>query len=628
MGGEKLYSNLINLATAKTSTLILMKHPNHPGKIAIALLFILFSAFMCNMVKAQPGSVSAHIVSYIDNTSLSVRDVHTDCKGDIVYVGGTGSSAFAISPNTISTSYNGGNSDVFIVKIDSTGLPVWSTLLGGNLYDRAYAIEIDSAGFIYVAGRAGTGLSTTTCALQTNFAGDNNANSAYGIQDGFITKITPDGSTVVWCTYIGCDGRGFVRDIDLDSQGNIWAGISNASPNFPHITSNAVQPTATATMNPALIKLSSNGETLLYGTFLSDGVATSAGPTTVRVDKNDNVYFLSHASANTIPVTQDVFQPSPAGNIDFVLSKFDSGGNLLFCTFLGGPGEEEVETHSLEIDTAGNPIVAAYTFGSGYPIVGNVVQTSFGGARDGVITKIAADGSAILASTYLGGTQVDELQGIGIDANNNIYVTGRTASANFPVTTNTAYQSSPGGAFDGHISVLSPDLTTVLYSTFVGGIGNEDLRTCHVDEYGKIHSGGNTASANFPILNAFNASLTGTLTGTSIVFRPDSLFHPSNVCSVSNSFTDPCLNTGSTNLNTNAKQFSLYPNPTSNVLTIDFGFNQNKNVRFQIYNLIGVLLQEVEAEQTTQINIADLPAGLYFVHSSDFLPHSHMFFKQ
>jgi hypothetical protein len=628
MGGEKLYSNLINLVTAKIRALILMKHPNHPDKIAIALLFILFSVSMCNMVKAQPGSVSAHIVSFIDNTSLSVRDVHTDCKGDIVYVGGTGSSAFSISPNTISTSYNGGNSDVFIVKIDSTGLPVWSTLLGGNLYDRAYAIEIDSAGFIYVAGRAGTGLSTTTCALQTNFAGDNNANSAYGIQDGFIAKITPDGSTVVWCTYIGCDGRGFVRDIDLDSQGNIWAGISNASPNFPHITSNAVQPTATATMNPALIKLSSNGETLLYGTFLSDGVATSAGPTTVRVDKNDNVYFLSHASANTIPVTQGVFQPGPAGNIDFVLSKFDSGGNLLFCTFLGGPGEEEVETHSLEIDTAGNPVVAAYTFGSGYPIVGNVVQTSFGGARDGVITKIAADGSAILASTYLGGTQVDELQGIGIDANNNIYVTGRTSSANFPVTTNTAYQSSPGGAFDGHISVLSPDLTTVLYATFVGGIGNEDLRTCHVDEYGKIHSGGNTASANFPILNAFNASLTGTLTGTAIVFRPDSLFHPSNVCSVSNSFTDPCLNTGSTNLNTNAKSFSLYPNPTSNVLTIDFGFNQNKNVRFKIYNLIGVLIQEVEAQQTTQINIADLPAGLYFVHSSDFLPHSHMFFKQ
>lgn len=605
-----------------------MKHPNNLDNIAISLLFTLFSTIMCNMVKAQPGSVNAQIVSYLDNTSLSVRDVHTDCKGYIVYVGGTSSSAFAISPNTISTSYNGGNSDVFIVKIDSTGLPVWSTLLGGNLYDRAYAIEIDSAGFIYVAGRAGTGLITTTCALQTNFAGDNNANPAYGIQDGFITKITPDGSTVVWCTYVGCDGRGFVRDIDLDSKGNIWVGISNASPNFPHITSNAVQPTATATMNPALIKLSSNGETLLYGTFLSDGVASSAGPTTVRVDKNDNVYFLSHASANNIPVTQDVFQPNPAGKIDFVVSKFDSGGNLLFCSFLGGPGDEEVETHSLEIDTAGNPIVAAYTFGSGYPIVGNVVQSSFGGVRDGVITKIAANGSAILASTYLGGTQLDELQGIGIDANNYIYVTGRTASANFPVTKNTAYQSNLGGAHDGHISVLSPDLTAVLYSTFVGGIGNEDLRTCHVDEYGKIHSGGNTASANFPILNAFNASLTGTLTGTAVVFRPDLLFLPNNVCSVSNSFTDPCLNTGAINLNTKRRQFSLYPNPTSTVLTIDFGFKQNTKVRFKIYNLIGVLLQEVETEQTTQINISNLPAGLYFVHSSDFLLSSRMFFKQ
>jgi len=575
---------------------------------------------MFEVIQAQPNSLSADIVSYISNTSLSVRDVHTDCNGNIIYVGGTGSTAFKSSPNTISSSYNGGNSDVFIVKIDSSGRSLWSTLLGGNLYDRAYAVEIDSAGFIYVAGRAGTGLPTTQCALQKNFAGDNNANSAYGIQDGFITKITPDGSKIVWSSYIGCDGRGFVRDIDIDSKGNVWAGISNASPNFPYISSDALQSSTTATMNAALIKLSSDGSTLLYGTFLSDGISTSSGPTTVRVDKNDNVYFLCHASANKIPVTSGVFQPKVAGGIDFVVSKFDSTGKLLYCSFLGGPGNEEVETHSLEIDSDGNAIVAVYTFANGYPIVGNVAQATYHGMREGVITKIASNGTAILASTYLGGNLTDEIQGIALDANDNIYVTGRTASTNFPITTATAYQKTLGGADDGHISVLSADLSTILYSTYVGGTNNEDLRSCHVDELGKVHSGGNTASSNFPIVNAFNTLLTGSLTGTALVFKPDKLFPPNNTCTITNNFTNPCLNNSSIEFTNDENSSMVYPNPATELLTITLSNDQIKKENIQICNSIGVLIKEFEINQSTQINIVDLPTGIYFIH---FLNHSH-----
>ena len=582
--------------------------------LKIALFFASFS--LLHWVQAQPNTLTPKMISYIANTSLSVRDVHTDCKGNIVYVGGTGASAFTITPNTISTKYNGGNSDVFIVKVDSTGNPLWKTLLGGNLYDRAYAVEIDSKGFIYVAGRAGTGLPTTSCALQKQFAGDNNPNSAYGLQDGFITKITPDGSSIVWSTYIGCDGRGFIRDIDIDSKGNIWAGISNASPNFPYITNNAVQKTATATMNPALIKLSADGRNLLYGTFLSDGVASSAGPTTVRIDKKDNVYFLSHASANNIPVTANAFQSKVAGGVDFVISKFDSAGNLLFCSFLGGQGNEEVETHSLEIDTAGNVVVAAYTYGgTGYPIVGNAVKTTFGGVRDGVITKISSNGNAILASTYLGGNMVDEIQGIGIDVNDNIYVAGRTASTDFPVTVATAYQKTLGGANDGHLTVLSPNLSAILYCTYLGGTGNEDLRTCHVDEWGKVHSGGNTASTDHPILQAFNTTLTGTSTGTAVVLAPMVWFEPKNDCQITNAFVDPCLNTGLIKNASRENLVSLYPNPASDKVTITLNYALNQKAeKVQLYNSMGALVQEFEINAALTISITDLPEGLYIMH--------------
>jgi len=582
-------------------------------ELKLKLVFFTFVLFVhYSKITAQPASLSPDIISYISNTSLSVRDVHSDCAGNSVYVGGTSIKGYNVTSGTINSGYLGGNSDAFVFKIDSVGKVLWSTVIGGNLYDRAYAVEIDSAGFIYVAGRVGTGMKTSDCALQKTFAGDISPNSAYGIQDGFITKLTPDGSTVVWCTYIGCDGPGFVRDIDLDSKGNVWVGMSDVSSKFPYITANAVQKTATFKQNSALVKLSADGKTILYGTFMADGVMYG-GRTTVRVDKKDNVYFLSHASGNNMPITLNAFQKMVKGNDDFVISKFDANGNLLFCSFLGGSGQEEVETHSLEIDSYGNVIVAAYTFSSDYPVVGNAIQDTFLGVRDGVITKISADGTKILASTYLGGNQLDEIEGVGIDANDNIYVSGTTGSADFPVTKSIAYQPNLGGGRDGHITVVSPDLSKVLYSTFVGGSGNDQFRSCHVDPNGKVYGGGNTGSTNYPKYKAFHPSLTGTLTGTALVLRPANLFQNNKNCFISNTFKDPCLPVGITDISSSSEIFSIQPNPSKEFLTITLNQNQNSKGELKIYNALGDLVKQIEIIHSTTITVSELPPGPYFI---------------
>lgn len=506
-----------------------MNHLHFFQKVYCITVLMLAIPFL--PINAQPNTLSPEIVSYIANVNWGVRDVHTDCEGNIVYVGGTASSAFAVSPNTISTSYNGGNCDVFITKINASGQLIWSTLLGGNQYDRAYAVEIDDEGFIYVAGRVGANIPITAGALQQNFAGDNNLNPPYGVQDGFVTKITPEG-TIVWSTFIGGDGRGFVRDIDLDSQGNIWVGMSDVSPNFPHITPNAVQTTATYIQNPALLKLSPDGQKLLFGTFMADGVSTG-GRSTVRVDANDQVYFLSHARANSIlPITPNAFQPTVGGDDDFVLSKFDNAGNLLFCSYLGGSAQEEVETHSLEIDWDGNPIVAAYSYSTDYPVTNNVVQPNSAGGLDGVVTKISSDGTTILASTFLGGNQSDEIEGIGLDVNGFVYLVGTSTSTNFPVTSN-AMQSTNKGIKDATICVLTPNLSSILYATYIGGNQKDALRGCHVDEQGKLHAGGYSRSANHPTVNPFNPSYTGGETGIAVIFRPNNLFPATTACPIS-----------------------------------------------------------------------------------------------
>lgn len=104
-----------------------------------------------------------------------------------------------------------------------------------------------------------------------------------------------------------------------------------------------------------------------------------------------------------------------------------------------------METHSLEVDSKGNVIVAAYTYSSDdYPVTDSAFQKTYLGDREGVITSIASDGSRILASTFLGGHLLDEIEGIGIDAEDNIYVSGSTTSPDFPVTVSSAFQSVHG----------------------------------------------------------------------------------------------------------------------------------------------------------------------------------------
>src|SRR5690606_19845435 len=133
-----------------------------------------------------------------------------------------------------------GPSDVFVMKFNRAGALIWSTLIGGPNYDRAYGIEIAPDGGVIVAGRAGEGFPTTAGVVQPAFAGDSNANNLYGKQDGFIAKLSADGSTLLWSTYFGEANRGYIRDVGVDSNNKVYI----AGPFFgglAHITPGAVQ---------------------------------------------------------------------------------------------------------------------------------------------------------------------------------------------------------------------------------------------------------------------------------------------------------------------------------------------------------------------------------------------------
>ena len=223
------------------------------------------------------------ISTYLGGTSEdSIRDVATDSAGNIFITGGTASSNFPVSAGSFDTSFNG-NHDVFVAKLNPSGSILWATFLGGPNYDRAYALEVDSLGFVYIAGRAGSGFPTTSGVVQPQFGGDVTQNGAYGPQDGFVAKLSPDGSRLIWSTFFGSDGRDFIRDIDVDSSGNVYLGVSDVTRPHPHIRPGAFQTTLRGTEDGVVAKLSSDARSVVWASYFG-GSGDDGGAPSVRVD--------------------------------------------------------------------------------------------------------------------------------------------------------------------------------------------------------------------------------------------------------------------------------------------------------------------------------------------------------
>jgi hypothetical protein len=192
------------------------------SKTILRSALLLSLASLAAVPAPAPDSYAVAFSTYFGGNDFEqVRDVTTDSAGNIYITGGTGSTNFPTTAGAYQRTHKGWF-DIFVVKFNPAGQVVWSTLLGGPNYDRAYGIEVDNAGFVYLSGRSGPGFPTTAGVLQTTYQGYNTG-SAYGQQNAFITKMKPDGSGLVWSTYFGTAGMN--RDFDINrATGEIWRG--------------------------------------------------------------------------------------------------------------------------------------------------------------------------------------------------------------------------------------------------------------------------------------------------------------------------------------------------------------------------------------------------------------------
>lgn len=414
--------------------------------------------------------------------------IAVDASGNAYITGATK------SPNFPGPLAAGPTFDVFASKLNAAGTAlVYSTLLGGNGDDFGLGIAVNSTG-TYVAGSTNSSNFPAVVKL-----------GPVGGQDAFVAKLDSTTGAHLQVTTVGGASTDTANGIAVDSTGATYVGGETFSTNFP-TTASPIQGSNKGADDGFVFKLNSTGTALTYSTYL--GGTSGDLVTGIALDGSNNAYVTGITVSSDFPTTTGAFQTSQAGTGDnaFVSAIKADGSALIYSTYLGGNGV--TDALAIAVDPAsGEAYVTGDTNSSAFPTV-NPAQASLKGATDVFVTKFLPDGSGLLFSTYFGGSLDDTGTGIALDSFNDVYVTGRTMSMDYPAS-GSPFQSSLSGTSDAFVTELSNTGFTV-YSSYLGGMGNENsvagstampaLGAVAVDSNSNAYLAGSTASSSgFPV---------------------------------------------------------------------------------------------------------------------------------
>jgi hypothetical protein len=452
----------------------------------------------------------------------AINALTVDPAGNAYVTGNADSCNFPTTPGAYNTAPNAGclfatpGDYVFVTKLNPAGTAlIYSTYLGPGT---GTAIRVDAVGNAYVAGSAYSGFPTTSGAFQTV----NNAAANQGI-NGFVTEINPDGTSLVYSTYLGGSyGGDQVNGIVVDGSGNAYlAGTANST-DFP-TTPGAFQTTDNSPGVPIsfVSKLNATGTGLDYSTYLH-GTGLFAGdsiPETlangIAVDALGNAYAVGITTDEGFPVTPGAFQtsystsstnPGLFRSTGYVTKLNATGTQLLYSSYLGG--DYLGGAQAIAIDSARNAYVTGWTTG-GFVVTPKAFQSQAIGL-DAFVAKISPDGASLVYSSYLGGSCEESggLMGdtgfaIAIDTLGDAYVAGQACSQDFPLTTEAVQTVKTALFFDAFLSEINPNGTSLLYSTYLGGSGNLNtlgdwINGIGLDANGEVYVAGLTHSSDYP----------------------------------------------------------------------------------------------------------------------------------
>lgn len=395
----------------------------------------------------------------------------------------------------------------------------YSTYLGGSSSDEAHGVAVDSSGCAYVVG--------TT--ISTNFPAINAEQQAFNgpgsVEDIFITKFNAEGTAVIYSTYLGGHGSDIALGIAVDSTGSAYVTGYTSSMDFP-TTAGAFQRSPGPGTNAFVAKLSPSGDALLYSTYLSGSLGNQRG-NAIAVDSAGNAYVTGRTTSEDFPITPTAFQQSLRGFEDaFVIKLNAAGSSLVYSTFLGGDSNTD-EGFGVAVDSAGFAYVAGHTASSNFPVTAGTIQRRFGGGDDffgdAFVTKLNQSGSALVYSTYLGGSEGDRASAVAVGSDGQACITGITRSRDF-VTANAIQSANASACVDGFSNCTDAFVARInqfgdqlVYSTYIGGASRGSFpfqagdsgAGIAVDQAGNVYVAGTTSSTDFPIARAIQGTNAG-----------------------------------------------------------------------------------------------------------------------
>jgi hypothetical protein len=451
--------------------------------------------------------------TFLGGSGDDLGDNHpaVDRNGNVYICGNTDSTDFPITGGAYQTENKGGF-DAFVTEMnaDGSGL-IYSTYLGGTGTDLGIVCDLDHGGDLYLAGSTDSvDFPVTDGVVQPAFGGSS---------DGYVAKLSPGGSALLYSTYVGGSGDEELTGLRVDRSGHAFAAGDSSSTDFPTTpgafrTSNAGGK-ATVCGSPCdevVVKLDPTASQFVYSTYLG-GPGDECCQPGIAIDAQGSAYVDGVTASRRFPTTPGAFQRYPAGGgtDDFVTKLDPTGSRLSYSTYLGGTGPE-LFAFGIAIGTSGAAYLAGATCSVDFPVTPRAFQKKNGGngpscnqsitddLADGFVTALDPLGSALIFSTYLGGRGIDyTLIGPRIEPHGEVPIISETTSTDFPVTLDAFQRTNHGGAnrFDGGITELTSDGSGLVFSTYWGGSGDDGLIGSVLDASGDLYVTGCTASSDF-----------------------------------------------------------------------------------------------------------------------------------
>lgn len=417
-----------------------------------------------------------------------------DAAGNAYVTGSTGSVNF---PKVNPFQAVNLGTDVFVTKFNAAGSSlIYSTYIGGSGFDSGLDIAVSSSGEAFVTGHTASSDFPTAGAIQPLFGG--------GIRDAFAAKLDNSGAMLAYSTYLGGADLDEGHAIAVDSSGRAYVTGETRSLDFP--TASPLQGAFGGIDvfggDAFVARINASGSAMDYSTYLG-GSAGDWGRG-IAVDSLSNAYVTGTTVSTDFP-TANAFQAMHGGSsFDAFVTKLDAtGSTLAYSTFLGGTSSEE--GMDVAVDSLGQAYVTGYTQSPNFPTFNAFQPVRLG--HDAFVTKLDAAGSALVYSTFLGGSGAETGFGIAVDVFGKASVTGFTNSANFP--TEAPIQPMNAGPNDAFVTRFNASGSSLAYSTYLGGSFNDEGSSVAVDGQGNAFMTGTTNSLDFPTASPFQPNLGG-----------------------------------------------------------------------------------------------------------------------